>query len=61
MTPFIWIFASPKDRAEFIRSSHDNLNPERLCDLFGLTEKGLEAVLNGEDWSTEFTIEEYTE
>lgn len=58
-----WEKATPKERADFIRQhtgpmprSKLPLSREQLCELFILTPEGLQRILDGEDWRTEYEV-----
>lgn len=47
---FVWEMAGPKERADMVRMHQKLLIPE-LCKLFGLTEYGVDAIMNGANWA----------
>lgn len=48
--PWAWVTGTPRERADMIRS-HWRFGREKLCDLFNLTDEGLTAILDGDDWT----------
>lgn len=53
-----WEAGTPRERADLIRAHLRGVRPlsnAAACDLFNLTDDGLESVLRGADWQPRFT------
>ena len=52
----VWATMGPKERADMVRS-HRQLSIPELCELFGLTEYGVDAILKGANWAPACSVE----
>ena len=58
--PWAWSTASPRERADWVRLHVARRwvgSPADLCDLFQLTEAGALAIILGDTWRPEHSIE----
>lgn len=52
-----WKTGTPSERAEMVRRHVRNwrkLSRDQICELFNLTEAGLDAINSGYDWKPEY-------
>ena len=58
MNEWTWEKATPRERADFIRSHLTGSRPsteQQICELFGLTPMGFEQIVyRREDWKPEY-------
>lgn len=51
-----WEAGTPRERGEIIRQHRIRMSNDDICALFGLTETGADAILNGADWHPRHTL-----
>ena len=51
---FHWALAGPVERGSWIRGHQYCSRPQKIIELFNLTEAGLDEILGGEDWKPEY-------